>query len=790
MRCGHYRYHLFQTTLAKMNSTERSRKCRAKIKTDSIKHEQIKLKDRMRKKQSRNEERKKLLQDPDKLEIVREKKREEMKKYRQRKREEKNEQSSSKRSIAGKDTQKKKKSLAEKRKELDRKKKAYERAKLEKAQKANAVKRTQMWRLRINLQEKINENQDDLNQNETPFTSPSSQYRAVQKVKTTLPKTPKKRAAVIETLTKSPSCKSILEDHGVIVTKVSRNCAQVGKNLLNTIQKMAIETKQKKGISKAHRYARKTLTKLVTDTPQSKGMKNLIAKYTGIRKKKLNATHWNRFEKRRRKDGLTAETKSKVVKFFTSGEVSRCLPNKKDASKKKNEPKFVMTVTIKEAYVMFKKEYPDAKVGLISFYKLKPKNVKKIAETNRRCCLCVTCCNVALKVEAANKFTTACPEIKNITKRIAANMTLCSYEGEFPNEDCLNQTCKKCGPSKIKEYYEGLIEEFGEKEIEYHRWERIKLLRKNNKMKDCMSCIQKKKTFKQFLVNFQKDVKPLASHLFRASWQLKQLETCKETIKENEMVVVMDFSENYTCRFQNEVQSAFWNSNQVTIHPVVAYYGVKTATSTIQRKHSIVIVSNDLDHDANAVNKFREEIYKKLEDEVPKLSLIHEWTDGCANQYKGKVGFADVSNDDKRVQRHFFETSHGKNVCDGVGATLKNVCHHAVISNKHVIGDANSMYEFAKERLTVNTVETKREFLYVAADTITRNRPEVAEAETLVGTRKLHSVKNCNSNLELYSRNLSCFCKGCTESGLCKNSKYVDEWEKKNLKVKGNKCIL
>ena len=93
------------------------------------------------------------------------------------------------------------------------------------------------------------------------------------------------------------------------------------------------------------------------------------------------------------------------------------------------------------------------------------------------------------------------------------------------------------------------------------------------------------------------------------------------------------------------------------------------------------------------------------------INIIHEWSDGCASQYKGRTSFADISNDPRNIQRHFFETSHGKSVCDGVGATVKNVCHHAVISRKKVIGNATELYEYAKEKLTVNTVESKREFI-------------------------------------------------------------------------------
>jgi hypothetical protein len=37
----------------------------------------------------------------------------------------------------------------------------------------------------------------------------------------------------------------------------------------------------------------------------------------------------------------------------------------------------------------------------------------------------------------------------------------------------------------------------------------------------------------------------------------------------------MDFSETYGCVFQSEVQSGFFDRNQVTIHPMMIYYKIK-----------------------------------------------------------------------------------------------------------------------------------------------------------------------------------------------------------------------
>ena len=121
---------------------------------------------------------------------------------------------------------------------------------------------------------------------------------------------------------------------------------------------------------------------------------------------------------------------------------------------------------------------------------------------------------------------------------------------------------------------------YGQKEIKYYGWEAINVSGEDGKSKRCTSCVQKSKSFFFFFFFFffldsiEISLAPLPGHFFRARWQLHQLEKLKENIQNNEAVVIMDYAENYTCRFQNEVSNAFLDTNQVTIHPMMPYYKV------------------------------------------------------------------------------------------------------------------------------------------------------------------------------------------------------------------------
>ena len=57
-----------------------------------------------------------------------------------------------------------------------------------------------------------------------------------------------------------------------------------------------------------------------------------------------------------------------------------------------------------------------------------------------------------------------------------------------------------------------------------------------------------------------------------------------------------------------------------------------------------------------------------------------------------------------KLTRNYFEMSHGKNVCDGLGAVVKCSCYRAMLSGK-VLGDEKAVYSHCNETL-LNTNES------------------------------------------------------------------------------------
>jgi hypothetical protein len=61
-------------------------------------------------------------------------------------------------------------------------------------------------------------------------------------------------------------------------------------------------------------------------------------------------------------------------------------------------------------------------------------------------------------------------------------------------------------------------------------------------------------------------------------------------------------------------------------------------------KHAVVGISEDNKYDADAVLEFEKQALDIVSKDICiQIKEIHQWTDGCAAQYKGKKSFADIS---------------------------------------------------------------------------------------------------------------------------------------------------
>ncbi|VDI80010.1 Hypothetical predicted protein [Mytilus galloprovincialis] len=71
------------------------------------------------------------------------------------------------------------------------------------------------------------------------------------------------------------------------------------------------------------------------------------------------------------------------------------------------------------------------------------------------------------------------------------------------------------------------------------------------------------------------------------------------------VLIGADFAENYRTFYQDEIQAAHWQYQQITVHPIVAYLKCpeEQCRDTSLVTESIVCITDDLTHIASAVHK-------------------------------------------------------------------------------------------------------------------------------------------------------------------------------------------
>lgn len=86
----------------------------------------------------------------------------------------------------------------------------------------------------------------------------------------------------------------------------------------------------------------------------------------------------------------------------------------------------------------------------------------------------------------------------------------------------------------------------------------------------------------EVIVNLASELKTLSEHLFVAAWQQRQ---------DGLIVLNMDLIyKTIHVVAQNEIQSAHWSHNQVSVQPTVAYYGcTERDCSKVLTEHDIHI---------------------------------------------------------------------------------------------------------------------------------------------------------------------------------------------------------
>ncbi|KAJ8870063.1 hypothetical protein PR048_029074 [Dryococelus australis] len=188
------------------------------------------------------------------------------------------------------------------------------------------------------------------------------------------------------------------------------------------------------------------------------------------------------------------------------------------------------------------------------------------------------------------------------------------------------------------------------------------------------------------------EVFPFMFHLSNISHQYEEISQLKKNILQNEVLVHVDFSENYNCKYSKEIQSAHFggSKHQVTIHTCVLY----CHTDVAKTPFSYGTVSSCNRHDPAAI--------------VAHLPPV--------------------------IEDRFSESAHGKGAPDRVGAALKSTAD-GLVAHQVDIPDCNVLVPLLQQHCKGITVKQVQEPVITSIEKyIPKNIP------VFKGTMKIHEV--------------------------------------------------
>lgn len=236
-----------------------------------------------------------------------------------------------------------------------------------------------------------------------------------------------------------------------------------------------------------------------------------------------------------------AARRRSVVEFLTRDENSRLLPGKKDtvSQYKVRVQRRVLTKSLKELYKEYK-EGIEQPISYRQFVRLRPFYITEPKASDRNTCACIDHENVKLLLERIHQ--------SGFIGSKSISDALIQIVCDVKSKKCMFRQCAKCCYSEIEPAMpqnSGLVT--------WHQWERERVCSEGKTFSHFVK--RSTRTWEDLLKSFNEKLDALAKHQYIWIHQVEQCRGLKNSLQDHEAVVHMDFSENYACKLNLEVQS-------------------------------------------------------------------------------------------------------------------------------------------------------------------------------------------------------------------------------------------
>ncbi|XP_049876011.1 uncharacterized protein LOC126377838 [Pectinophora gossypiella] len=503
-----------------------------------------------------------------------------------------------------------------------------------------------------------------------------------------------------------------------------------------------LEAQITENISKAKTHQEKSNFKQLLSGPN-------VEKYKLWRYSSSSLTH-KKFRPRIPKKNLK-DKRNRVVqmvqRFYEDDSNSRAAAGKKECitrNRTKKQKRYLLD-SLKNLHKKFL-DTNALKIGYTLFCQLRPFWVVPPKLTDRDTCACILHENINLKLSALKKA-----KILGFDNHQSGLQILCCNRYL---EKCLLRQCNECS-TKVLPYAEFdnsqdiLVQQWihGKETITDSKTKKERIISKYKKETTSMRP-------RDLIIQLQNDLQKLFQHEVNIVHQYNTIKSLKQSLTEKDVVIHMDFSENFSTKCNQEIQAYHFGGSrtQISMHTVVVY----TKDSTT----SHCTISLNLAHNVAAIWAHLQPVLLSL---PPTIENIHFLSDGPVTQYRNKAMFFILA---CKIQEFFpnimafswnyHEAGHGKGAPDGVGATCKRIADKSIAQNADIT-DLNMFANTLRESCSGIKIS-------VIEDTDIENvqsliRENESNFKSFKGTLQVHQVTgNVYFPNKLIMKSLSCFC--------------------------------
>jgi hypothetical protein len=436
--------------------------------------------------------------------------------------------------------------------------------------------------------------------------------------------------------------------------------------------------------------------------------------------------------------------KQTVISFLERDDNSRITTSKSDTISRHGNRKQrrLLTDTLLRLHTKFRTEHPTLKISHSTFCNIRPFWIVQPTARDRQTCLCKLHENGNLVVGKLCQLQLLPAGCINVETSV--DMAVCTE----PATECYERKCKSCAQNLTV----CLDEATAQTPIVWCQWQTVEELRKIKgkevKVKRTIK-VEHDGTIDELVDLFQCLLVKLCWHIMVMRNQFHEYHAVKDIKSTKSCIIVVDYSENYTCKQRRAIQSAHFgaSNSQVSMHTGVAY---------VQNgKMSFCSLSDCTRHDPSAIWACLLPVLRSLRQKYPSVENLHFWSDGPVTQYRHKHNLLLASQlvfceGFKASTWNYFEAGHGKGAADAIGGTTKRAADRAVDHGTDIV-NASILYDVLKKTTSVHM------FLVLEEEVTAIDSLLPSVVKPVAGIMKIHQLqllRPCTVSL----RKLSCFC--------------------------------